>query len=112
MKNFRQLRHDPNSSRPPSLGQIPCSDGQLACSVTLSQNQQLRILKTQANEQHAVNIRQVEVLEAQLNELREAPKVRELRNDTEPRSARQQNRSALRQSRCSWRKTALTTTRP
>jgi len=49
----------------------------LAVLAYKSQNKQLRNLETQATEQHAVNIRQIEVLGAQLAELQEAPKIRE-----------------------------------
>jgi hypothetical protein len=49
----------------------------MAVAAYKSQDRQLRILEDQAKEQHAVNIRQIEVLDRQITELQEAPKIRE-----------------------------------
>jgi hypothetical protein len=66
-----------------------------------SQNKQLQNLETQAAEQHAVNIRQIEVLDAQLTELQEAPKIREREVDerrlAQEREAQKQERAEQRQ---------------
>jgi hypothetical protein len=68
-----------------------------------SQDRQLRTLEKQAGEQHAVNIRQIEVFDAQLAELREAPKLRELeaqeRRRAEERQAQADERQAQAEER-------------
>jgi hypothetical protein len=48
-----------------------------------AQNRQLTILEAQAKEQHAVNIRQMEVLDLQATELRQAPELRERQAEEE-----------------------------
>ena len=77
-----------------------------------SQNKQLRALETQAAEQHAVNIRQIEVLDAQLAELQEVPKIREReaeeRQQAEARTVQQEGRLAARRRRAQAEKIFLT----
>jgi hypothetical protein len=76
-----------------------------------SANRQLRTLKTQVAEQHSVNIRQIEVLDAQLAELREAPKLREReveeRSQAEERQAQIEERQAAERRRAQAEKVFL-----